>query len=131
MDKKRSEVRDRLFALRNIAAASPTGSITTSIEILNEVDYAAKKLEQQNASLQQKVETLGDGLRCIVQWSEAYPLDVFPEPDLKKAHAVLVAAGMTLDAISASNMRHVVEGVGQIAREALAATQDNAGEQGG
>ena len=55
----------------------------------------------------------------IVQWSEAYPLDVFPEPDFKRAHELLRAGGMTLDAISASNMRHVVEGVGKIARAAL------------
>jgi hypothetical protein len=44
---------------------------------------------------------------------------MFPEPDLKKAAEVLKANGMTLDAISASCMRHVVEGVGKIAREAL------------
>lgn len=58
-------------------------------------------------------------LQRIVQWSKAYPLDIFPEPDLKKAAAVLKANGMTLDAISASCMRHVVEGVGKIAKEAL------------
>jgi hypothetical protein len=41
-------------------------------------------------------------------WEQAYPLAMFPEPDLKRAAAVLKDAGMTLDAISASNMRHVV-----------------------
>lgn len=44
----------------------------------------------------------------IAGWKQAYPLTAFPEPDLKKARAVLREAGMTLDAISASNMRHVV-----------------------
>ena len=58
MDEIHSEVRDRLFGLRSVAAASPTGSITISVEVLNEVDYAAKKLEQQIASLQQRVEAL-------------------------------------------------------------------------
>jgi|HubBroStandDraft_3_1064219.scaffolds.fasta_scaffold2841541_1 hypothetical protein len=60
-----------------------------------------------------------EALERIVQWSEAYPLDVFPEPDWKRAGDLLRAGGMTLDAISASNMRHVVEQVAKIAREAL------------
>jgi hypothetical protein len=59
-------------------------------------------------------------LQRIVQWSEAYPLDVFPQPDLRQAAALLQAGGITLDAISAHCMRHVVEGVGRIARDALA-----------
>jgi hypothetical protein len=64
-------------------------------------------------------EKLEQALQQIVAWSEAYPLSVFPEPDFKKAAELLTAGGMTLDAISASNMRHAVEGVGKIAREAL------------
>jgi hypothetical protein len=65
------------------------------------------------------LERYEEALRRIVQWSEAYPLDIFPEPDLKRAADLLRAGGITLDAISASNMRHVVEVVGRIAREAL------------
>lgn len=68
---------------------------------------------------QAEVERLREALERIQQWSEAYPLAVFPEPDFKKAHEVLTAHGMTLDAISASNMRHCVRGVGNIARAAL------------
>ena len=44
----------------------------------------------------------------IKDWCKAYPISVFPEPDFKKAHEVLKANGMTLDAISASNMKHVI-----------------------
>jgi hypothetical protein len=64
-------------------------------------------------------EELTEALQKILRWSEAYPLDIFPEPDWVKATALLSAGGMTIDAISASCMRHVVEGVGKIAREAL------------
>ena len=64
-------------------------------------------------------EKLEEALQRIVQWSEAYPLDVFPEPDWKKARALLEAGGISLDSVSASCMRRVVEGVGKIAREAL------------
>lgn len=64
-------------------------------------------------------EKLEEALQRIVQWSEAYPLDIFPEPDWKKAGELLRAGGITLDAVSAHCMRHVVEGVGRIAKEAL------------
>ncbi len=30
----------------------------------------------------ERCEAMEDGLQSIVQWSEAYPLSVFPEPDL-------------------------------------------------
>jgi hypothetical protein len=60
-----------------------------------------------------------DALQKIYDWSCAYPLDIFPEPDFEKAHRLLKSGGMTLDSISASNMRYVVEGVGKIARAFL------------
>ena len=44
-------------------------------------------------------------------WQQAYPLRAFPEPDLGRAAVVLKEAGMTLDSISASNMRHVVNAI--------------------
>ena len=72
------------------------------------------------AAAEAKSRRVREALERIEQWSRAYPLDVFPEPDMKRVAAVLKAAGLTLDAVSASNMRHVVEGVGEIARAALA-----------
>jgi len=69
-------------------------------------------------------EILLEALQRIVDWSEAYPLKRFPEPDeayYKRAHEVLTANGMTLDRLSAAAMRHVIVQVGKIAREALAA----------
>jgi hypothetical protein len=71
------------------------------------------------AEMSDREAALEEALLRIVQWSEAYPLDIFPEPDFGKANEVLNAAGISLGAISASNMRHVVEGVGKIARAAL------------
>jgi len=72
-----------------------------------------------NGNSEEALERYEEALEHIVQWSEAYPLDIFPEPDFKKAAELLKAGGITLDAISASCMRHVVGGVGKIAREAL------------
>jgi hypothetical protein len=66
-----------------------------------------------------RIEKLEEALHRIEAWSRAYPLKVFPEPDFEKAAKLLSAGGITLDAISASNMRHVVQTVALIAREAL------------
>ena len=64
-----------------------------------------------------EIETLRDKLHEIKHWCAAYPLDIFPEPDFKKARELLEAGGMTIDAISASNMRHVVTGIQRIIEE--------------
>jgi hypothetical protein len=64
-------------------------------------------------------ERLREALERVRQWTEAYPLDIFPEPDWRKAKQLLEAGGMTLDSISAGAMRRVVDGLGKIIREAL------------
>jgi hypothetical protein len=65
------------------------------------------------------IENYEEALQHIVSWSKAYPLDIFPEPNFKRARELLQAGGISLDAVSASCMRHVVEGVGKIASDAL------------
>jgi hypothetical protein len=67
----------------------------------------------------EREERMEEALHKIESWSRAYPLSVFPEPDWEKVRELLASGGITLDAVSASNMRHVVKGVGNIAREAL------------
>ena len=57
----------------------------------------------------------------IKGWCDAYPISVFPEPDFKKAHEVLKANGMTLDSISASNMKHVITQVQKMIDDAIRA----------
>ena len=63
------------------------------------------------------MEVVEDKLQKIKNWCEAYPLEAFPEPDLEAAADCLKAFGMTLDSISASNMRHVLKGVQRIIEE--------------
>jgi hypothetical protein len=60
-------------------------------------------------------------LEHIRGWVEAYPLSIFPEPDFGKAHKVLTENGMTLDAISASIMRHVITQVKEMVDAAIRA----------
>lgn len=71
-----------------------------------------------------RADRLEDALRAVTQWAKAYPLDVFPEPDFGKVRAALEAAGLSLDQVSASNMRHVITRVAEIAESAL--TPDHA-----
>ena len=67
----------------------------------------------------ERIATLEDALRRIDTWAKAYPLRTFPEPDFKKAAKVLESAGLTLDAITASNMRQALNDVKDIVGQAL------------
>lgn len=78
---------------------------------------------------EQKLDRYEEALHRIAKWAEAYPLQVFPamtEEYAKRAHEVLVAHGMSIDRISADAMRHVIEGAGKIAKEALKEDKDHA-----
>jgi len=108
---------ERLTALHVDAAARAE---------LAQIDNARLREEDtvELAKMLLEIERLETALERIEQWSRAYPLTIFPEPNLKRARELLEAGGMTLDAISAHAMRHVVEGVGEIARRALASSDE-------
>jgi len=72
------------------------------------------KAQIERDTMIEEYDHLMDKLERIKQWCAAYPLEVFPEPDFKKAAKVLKENGMTIDAISASNMRHVLTGIQDI-----------------
>ena len=114
-----SEERDRLAAkceaLTAALAAEDGATLGGMIE-----------RQSENAALRERIDRLAAALRDIDEWADAYPVDIFPEPDLNRAADVLKAAGMTLDAISASNMRHVLSGVKRIVQAAK-----DAGDGGG
>ena len=72
--------------------------------------------------MSEREERLEEALQRIAQWADAYPLAVFPEVDqayYRKAAEVLAENGMTIDRLSANAMRHVIEGAGKIAKDAL------------
>ena len=77
------------------------------------------ELQGQLVAMQERSEDYRQALRQIEQWTEAYPEDIFPEPDWPKVKALLAAGGIALDAVSGSNMRHALEGVKKIAKRAL------------
>src|SRR5215468_9123692 len=74
------------------------------------------------AALQGTVERMREALERIVQWAEAYPIDIFHEPtkeECRDAATLLRLHGMTLDAFSASMGRHCLKGVKEIAKAGL------------
>lgn len=87
------------------------------------------ELEAENARLTDRAERYEEALQRILQWSEAYPTDIFIPPDYKAVHAILQDHGKTLDALSADCMRMATDGVGKIARQALAAARQEGGER--
>ena len=64
-------------------------------------------------------------IQKIVDWAEAYPLQVFQELDKQEweevARVLKEQGAPSLARISASNMRHVIEGVRKHAQDALSA----------
>ena len=98
-----------------------------AVALLKQRDAEIKRIQaigDHRDLLQAENERLRDALERLDQWSKAYPIDIFPEPDLKDARAGLAQVGITLGQVSASNMRHVIKRVGEIARAALEGEDD-------
>jgi hypothetical protein len=83
------------------------------------MQHVAHRTSDEIHCLRRENDLLRDALERIEAWGRAYPLKAFPEPDFAKAAKLLSDGGITLDAVSASNMRHVIQTVALIAREAL------------
>ena len=84
-------------------------------DVANIVDDVRNYIE----NLESENERYEEAFRRLQNWAKAYPLEVFPKLDFKKAAKVLKANGMTLDSISADNMRHVLNGIKNIVEQAL------------
>ena len=80
----------------------------------------ARAAPAELARLQAIEEHVNEAVEKITDWKDkAYPLDIFPEPDLKKAHELLTSGGMSIDTISASAIRFVLGRVCEILAAAL------------
>jgi hypothetical protein len=85
-----------------------------------------KDLEFVRTAYDCRLRELSDALRRICDWSEAYPVDVFPEPktkDAERANKLLRKHGMTVDCFSASMARHCLKGVREIAQKVLGSSR--------
>lgn len=80
--------------------------------------------ESEIEALKARAERMEEALERIERWGDAYPEEMFPEPDLKRARELLKAGGMTLDSVAGHCMRHVATRMAEIARAALDPTPD-------
>jgi hypothetical protein len=92
------------------------GGITT--DLLKGKTYEFSKLKAEIELLVIKVDRYEDALQELAGWVRAYPLDIFPEPDLKRAHELLQVGGMSIDVVSASAMRYLLVHVQEIVQKA-------------
>jgi hypothetical protein len=67
----------------------------------------------------EKCERYEEALESILQWCNAYPADIFLEPDLDVCRQALEAVGQTMDGLHGSWARRLLEGIGTIAKGAL------------
>lgn len=77
-----------------------------------------------HAEAAHEIERLRDVLLRLQQWADAYPVEQFPEPlrqDWQRANALLAERGISMSAMTASNMRHVLNGARQMLAEGLRA----------
>lgn len=134
----------RAYQLRDHGPTSPEGLLTAlagaqvgalldAASLLRNggVEAARDPSRREGPRLEEQCERMQEALERIASWSEAYPLDIFPEPDLKLARELLAAGGERLDAVGAHCMRHVIDGVGKIAREAIRDLGDTPAKTGG
>ena len=85
-------------------------------------DHATGILKAEHDKLKAENERYEEALKRLEDWAKAYPVKIFHEPTKEEwhnIHFVLKDAGYSLDAVSASNMRHVITGVQDILDEAL------------
>ena len=94
-----------------------TGFRSTKEECVN-----AWNTRPEEERLQARIGELEDAMQRIVNWADAYPVDIFIPPtkeDLKRSNEILRENGISFTAINGATMKHVIDGVGNIAREVL------------
>jgi len=76
-------------------------------------------LQSEYDALRAENEKLREAIGLLQNWANAYPLEMFPEPDMKLARKLLTDGGVSYDALNAYSMRHVINGVGRIIENVL------------
>ena len=113
-----SERFDAAPALARLALDQAAEIASLQSALSHYVSEVARKVDKL-AAKDARIAELKGSFEELIQWCDAYPPNVFPEPDLKLVAQVLEGAGLSLDAVSASNFRHVLNRVGKITRAAL------------
>jgi hypothetical protein len=99
-----------------------TTAIGRKIVLANQGLQSLRNIGNEAERAADEIERLRDALVRLQQWADAYPLDQFQEvlrQDWQRANALLAQNGISMSAMSASNMRHVLKGVRHLLTEAL------------
>lgn len=80
-----------------------------------EIWSRAMKAESHAEWADRRIDELEEALHSITEWVDAYPTDIFPEPDWNKARDVLKVADISLDAITAGVQRRMLFRIKEIA----------------
>ena len=78
-------------------------------ELEAQVDAIREDNAQSYAEMKRRYEARLVALQRISDWCEAYPLDVFTEPDMEQVRRLL--GDTLLTQLSAHNFRHVLDGI--------------------
>jgi hypothetical protein len=62
----------------------------------------------------QRIKQYKNVIDRLEQWCNAYPVDIFGDPDYSKVNQVLSEHGITLDSVPADIFRHVLQHVKEI-----------------
>jgi hypothetical protein len=90
---------------------------------LDTVEEEVYRIFHAYDTLKKSRDKLVEVMHRIDNWAKAYPLKVFPEltqDNWKQAAEVLKANGLSLDRLSASNMRHVLDEIKEDVKQAIA-----------
>jgi hypothetical protein len=92
------------------------------IEVTRRTDGNLRTRSTRNARAEKaeaERDRMREALNLVLGWSEAYPVDVFPQQDLTLAEKVLKKAGISMSAMHGNWARHLIENLGKIADAAL------------
>lgn len=112
----------------------PTEKRTIQERLREGIDYLEAEYPTIASELTEaadRIDALEAALNAIVHWANAYPIEVFREPDFAVAQNALEGTSVTLDAMHASWARHITSGIGDIARAALHPSDESLGQEGG
>ena len=101
----------------NNALEAAESKLAGQIELNNALNLSWEAVAQRWHEAEAELEDAADIVQRIDDWCRAYPLGVFPEPDLKLARKGLESVGLTMDCVSASAMRHVLKGMTEHVRQ--------------
>lgn len=78
----------------------------------------------EQLDIQQQLDDQRHALKRISDWAtEAYPPESFPDQDLERANEVLAAAGISISAMHGQWARHLIGGIGRIAKDVIRACE--------